>query len=64
MFNNLIAEMARNKITNEKIAVAIERNPNTVSQKMLGKVEFTRKEMWTIKEKFFPDLSIDYLFDC
>ncbi|MBQ8299481.1 MAG: hypothetical protein IJX99_06430 [Clostridia bacterium] len=63
MFANLNAEMARNRVTNEDIAVCLEVTLNTVSNKISGKTEFTRKDMWKIREGFFPSLSIDYLFD-
>lgn len=63
MFNNLNAEMARNKVTNEDIAICLDVSLNTVSNKIGGKTEFTRKDMWKIREKFFPGLTIDYLFD-
>ena len=63
MFANLNAEMARNKVTNEDIALCLEVTLNTVSNKINGKTEFLRKDMWKIRERFFPSLSIDYLFD-
>lgn len=62
MFNNLLAEMARNKITNEAIAFFLQITPNTISNKLSGKTEFTRKEMWLIRKEYFPNCTIDYLF--
>lgn len=63
MFANLIAEMARNKVTNEDIANCLKVTLNTISNKIGGKTEFTRKDMWDIRKSFFPSLSIEYLFD-
>ena len=63
MFKNLIAEMARNGVTNNDIALYLNITPNTVSNKISGKTEFTRKDMWLLKKGFFPNLSIEYLFE-
>lgn len=63
MFNNLKAEMARHEITQYEIAQALNVTIKTISNKMIGKSEFTRKEMFIIKSKYFSNYSIDYLFD-
>ncbi len=63
MFDNLIAEMARNKVTNEDLANCLEVTLNTISNKLRRRTEFTRKDMWKIRNTFFPNLTIEYLFD-
>lgn len=63
MFDNLVAEMARNKVTNEDLAKCLKVTLNTISNKLSGKTEFTRKDMWKIKNTFFHNLTIEYLFD-
>lgn len=62
MFKNLLAEMARRDINNLDLSKLLKLTPNTISRKMTGKSEFTRKEMFTIRNNFFPELTIEYLF--
>ena len=62
MFPNLRAEMARKGLDGVKISARIGCTPKTFSNKMIGKTEFTRGEIFNIKRLFFPDLSIEYLF--
>ena len=62
MFKNLLAEMARRDINNLYLSRLLNLTPNTISRKMTGKNEFTRKEMFTIRDNFFPELTIEYLF--
>jgi len=62
MFPNLKAEMARKKIDGLTLSVAIGCTPKTFSNKLSGKSEFTRSEIFTIQKEFFPKLSVDYLF--
>ncbi len=62
MFNNLKAEMVRNEIKQTEIATSLGISDKTMSNKMNGKSEFTRNEMFLIKRDFFPTYSIDYLF--
>lgn len=63
MFPNLLAEMARNNITQEELQIATGRNRSTISDKLNGKREFTLVEIKNIKDKLFPNLSLDYLFE-
>lgn len=64
MFPNLKAEMARQNITAKDISKKLNISPKSITNKMLGKTEFTRIEIFIIKTTFFPNLSIDYLFEC
>ena len=59
---NLRAEMARIGIKQKDVAKLLGVSELTVSKKMSGKSSFTIDEAFLIKEKFFPDLSLDYLF--
>ena len=61
MFNNLNAEMARNKMTIKLLSERTGINYESLKNKMSGATEFKRSEMLSIKREF-PDCSLDYLF--
>ncbi|MBS6295945.1 MAG: hypothetical protein KH416_07465 [Dialister sp.] len=63
MLRNLMAEMTRIGIYNKDIAAIISKDEKSVSNKILCKTEFTRKEMVAIKKAYFPNCSMDYLFE-
>lgn len=63
MFKNLRAEMAREGLSGNAIAKAIEITGRSYSNKMLGNTEFTRKEMFKMQELFFKGSTLEYLFD-
>ena len=63
MLNNLMAEMARQNLQYKDLARVIHRDEKTISNKILCKTEFTRKEMVEIKRALFPKCSLDYLFE-
>lgn len=62
LFNNLRAEMTRHNVTPLMIAQAIGKTVKSVKNKMAGRTNFTISEACAIKEKFFPDMTLDYLF--
>lgn len=62
MFKNLKAEMCRNSVRAKDIARALNVREATISFKMNGKSDFTFNEAKQIKEIFFPNLEIEYLF--
>ncbi|MGN0405300.1 MAG: helix-turn-helix transcriptional regulator [Bariatricus sp.] len=62
MFPNLEAEMARNKITQAKLAGILGITPTTLSFKLNGKSNLSLKECVEIKRNAFPDKTLDYLF--
>jgi len=62
MFINLKIEMMKKGITVKALSEKIGVSSKTYSNKMNGSSEFTRKEMYTIRDEFFPDKSIEYLF--
>jgi DNA-binding XRE family transcriptional regulator len=62
VYRNLEAEMARKGITRKDISSFLNVRYATVVQKLNGKYGFKLDEAFTIKKKFFPDLSLEYLF--
>ena len=62
LYNNLKAEMSRTKITQDDIAGILHITRYTFSKKMTGKNEFNLKEILEIRNTFFPELSLEYLF--
>ena len=54
--------MARNKITQAKLADILNVTPTTMSFKLSGRSSLSLKECVEIKRKAFPDKSLDYLF--
>lgn len=65
MFENLKAEMARKDLTIMDLSKDEELNLSyeTLRNKFSGKTEWNKKEMWHIKKFYFPDKSIEYLFE-
>ena len=65
MFENLKAEMSRKNLTmmdlskNPKLNLSYE----SVRNKFNGLTEWSRNEMWVIKNEYFKDKSIEYLFE-
>lgn len=62
MFKNLKAEMARLGITYTRIAEDLELSYETIRNKFNGKSEFLRSEMLKIRNLYFPNCTLDYLF--
>lgn len=63
MYPNLKAEMSRNGLKGKDLAQTLKLGEKTFSKKMTGKAEFTLGQARTIKSRFFPSLSLDYLFE-
>lgn len=63
MFPNLRAEMARQSIKPANISVALDITYDSVINKLNGKTDFTRAEIFKIRDAFFPNLTLDYLFE-
>nr|DAF81519.1 MAG TPA: DNA binding protein [Caudoviricetes sp.] len=61
LFNNLSAELARNKLTLKALSELTGIKYESLKNKMSGATEFKRSEMVAIKEQF-PTCSLDYLF--
>ena len=62
MFPNLKAEMARTCKKYNDIAEILGISYDSVMNKINGKTEFTRSEIFKIRDTLFPDLSLEYLF--
>lgn len=62
MFPNLRAEMARKNIKPANISAALNITYDSAINKLNGKTDFTRAEIFKIRDAFFPNLTLDYLF--
>ena len=63
MYKNLKAEMAKNSVRGKDIAKALGTRQATISSRLTGKTEFSYKEAKRIKDTFFPDVELEYLFE-
>lgn len=63
LFPNLKAEMARQGLSGKKVAKGIGVSDKTFSNKMLGISEFTRDEMFKLRDMFFKGKTMEYLFE-
>lgn len=61
-FSNLDAEKARYRVTSTMIAKVIGRSPETVKKKFTGAIDWKISEMLTVRDTFFPGMTLDYLF--
>ena len=62
-YPNLDAEMTRRKIKRDQIADLINKGSETVSSRITGsRGDFYEHEAQEIRDKYFPGLSLDYLF--
>jgi hypothetical protein len=62
MFPSLKAEMARYGIKTKDIIQLLGISDKTAQHKLSGKSHFTSVEMKKIRDRFFPGMTIDYLF--
>ncbi len=63
MYKNLEAEFRRKDITRADVASALGINIATVSNKLNKPGRLKLGEAQAIKSAFFPDLTIEYLFE-
>lgn len=63
MFRNLEAEMVRKGVSKKEMAALIGVSYNTIRNKINGKQKFLYDEAFKIREYFFPELSLEYLFE-
>ena len=63
MYGNLIIEMKKAKITQTDLAEIIGVSKNSVCKKIQGKFSFRADEMFVIKNKIFPECTLEYLFE-
>jgi hypothetical protein len=62
MYPNLDAELARSGLKRKDLAWLFKNRVATVSDKLNGRYPILIDEAFRIKETYFPDLSLDYLF--
>lgn len=60
--SNLEAEMRRKRITKQQIAEIINISESTVYQRFLKKPAWKYTECLTIRNVFFPEMKLEYLF--
>lgn len=63
MYRNLEAEMAREGILKKDISRCLDLRYATVIDKMKGRTQFSISEAFRLKDRFFPGLTIEYLFE-
>lgn len=63
LFRNLRAEMARKGIEYERLAEFLGINDRTLRKYFSGESKISLVYARRIKRKFFPDLTLEYLFD-
>lgn len=62
MYKNLEAELARKGIKRLDIAKKCRRRYATVIDKLNGKAKISLDEAREIRDEFFPEMTLDYLF--
>lgn len=63
MYPNLDAEMARKGIKRKDLASLFSGRVPTVSDKLNGRYPLSLYEAEKIRGEFFPELTLDYLFE-
>lgn len=63
MLANLKFEMGRKSITNQMIANELGLRIQAVILKVNGKTEFKFSEAAKVRDKFFPGMRLEYLFN-
>lgn len=62
-YRNLKAEMARADITIKDLMAVTGKSRPGISNNLNGRGRFTVEDSLAIRKAFFPELSIDYLFE-
>lgn len=62
MYANLKKELFAQSVTQVELAKYLGIGTNTLAHKMHGHTEFKSSEMFAIRNKYFPDKSLEYLF--
>lgn len=63
-FPNLAAEMSRIGVFPSDIATEVNLSPQTVRGKINDQYPWIDDEMKKIRDKWFPGMTLDYLFYC
>ena len=61
MYNNLRAEMTRKNISSQEVGDLIGKSAKSVDDKISGRRDLLILELVEIRDKFFPDRSLEYL---
>lgn len=62
MLHNLCAEMARHEVKTLDISRVIKKTDRSVRLKVAGTNAFTMPEAIAIRDAFFPEMALEYLF--
>lgn len=62
-YPNLEAELARSGLTRDDVATALGLHPSGVYLMLSGKRKISVTRATEIRDKLFPGMAIDYLFD-
>lgn len=62
MFENLLAEMTRKRVTKKEMASILKMSEWTFLRKLNGESQFTLNDMLATKEFFNNEHTIEYLF--
>lgn len=62
MYYNLEGELRKKKITRQKMADDLRLNVSTVSRKLSEPGRLKLLEAYQIRDLYFPDMKIEYLF--
>lgn len=62
IYGNLVKAIKDSNKTQGEIAKALNISMQAFSYKINGKKEFKANEMFVIRDKFFPEMSVDELF--
>lgn len=63
MLHNLKAEIVRHNIKKTEIAKCLNIGNRTLYGKIKGETKFTTDEAFKIQKTFFPECTLDYLFE-
>lgn len=59
---NLKSELVRNGVKQYEVADFLDMTNSNFAKKLSESIPITREEMYAIRDKYFPNESIDYLF--
>jgi hypothetical protein len=62
LLNNLKAELSRKALTAKDIAALLDKRVATIYDKMNGHYSFSFEEALLIRDRFFPEFTLEYLF--
>ena len=63
MYKNLEEEMVKNNITQKEISELLNMRTSVIYARINGRFSFKLNEALKIQKRFFPELTIEYLFE-